>query len=328
MMYKLDSVSDNPLFEGFAFKRDKSLRGTIGLSFDFDPDAEEVQRKGRGWQAPRLAAVWVPQTVEGRVRPFNDYPCINLTVPAFSKRAVEVLREFLEPNGELLPLKSKIGEYYAYNVTRVADVLDLGKSKIKWLDKKQDIALDIFRYETQERKLRELSIFRIVEEPSTTFVTSRFVERVEEHGLIGFHFAKVWPLPPGVSWEKLDKRREKKTNARKQPITGNTVVVSLALHQSRATRTEKSRIAEVEDAVDALLVQQEYVDSPYFGSLEGEDYVDGQCRLFFSCPDANILADKLLPWFRNLEWDGKVQLLKRYGEYTDPDAREVCVEVK
>ena len=50
------------------------------------------------WKIPEL---WGP------VPSFHDYPATEL-VPCFSQRAVDALRDVLEPNGELLPAKTKI----------------------------------------------------------------------------------------------------------------------------------------------------------------------------------------------------------------------------
>jgi hypothetical protein len=126
---------------------------------------------------------------------------VNLQIPAFSRRAVEALRDFLEPNGELLPLVSSIGEYYAYNITTVVDALDHERSDILWYDGNHDIALRIRRYECRAEKLTGLSIFRLVEKPAYTFVHQVFVDRVRQHGLQGFDFTRLWPHPNSGSGE-------------------------------------------------------------------------------------------------------------------------------
>jgi hypothetical protein len=189
-LYKLRTITDDPEFEGFGFVRGESLRGNRRLAFDFDPD--DIQTKGRAWTIIPLAPIWTPQPVEGRVKPHNDFPCVNLTIPAFSRRAVEALRDFLEPNGELLPLVSPLGEYYAYNITTVADVLDHERSEIEWFNERHVSALHISRYECIPEKLAGLSIFRLVEMCSSTFVHQVFVDRVKRHGLQGFDFTRLW----------------------------------------------------------------------------------------------------------------------------------------
>ncbi len=191
-LYKLSCMTCDPEFEGFGFVRGESIRGKGRLTWDFGPDPDDIRTKGRAWTVTLLAPIWTPQPVAGRVDPREDYPCVNLTIPAFSRRAVDALRAFLEPNGELLPLISRVGEYYVYNVTTVADILDHEKSDIEWPPATRVIARQIRRYECIPEKMAGLSIFRLVEEPHLTFVHQVFVDRVRQHGLQGFHFTRLW----------------------------------------------------------------------------------------------------------------------------------------
>ena len=201
-LYNLDCITDDPEFEGFGFVREESLRGQGRLAYDFAPD--DIPTKGRSWTVTPLTPIWSPQAVLGRVKPHNDYPCVNLTIPAFSRRAVDALYDFLEPNGELLPLISPVGEYYAYNITTVVDILDHERSEIEWFNERRVSALEIRRYECVEEKLRGLSIFRLVEMSSSTFVHQVFVDRARQHRLNGFDFIRLYPLPPGASWKDRD----------------------------------------------------------------------------------------------------------------------------
>src|SRR5207253_1656606 len=111
------------LFEGLALSFEK-----YGDLLDTWP--EDWRANYQTWQPRLLKRTWPTPEVEGNVRKFNDYPCINLTSPAFSQRAVDMLRDVLEPNGELLPVRHKIGTYYFYNCTRMTNCVDLTKSKI------------------------------------------------------------------------------------------------------------------------------------------------------------------------------------------------------
>ena len=49
------------------------------------------------WQigSRRLQSVWKPVKVTGPVNAFNDYPCLELATPVFSRRAVDALEEML-----------------------------------------------------------------------------------------------------------------------------------------------------------------------------------------------------------------------------------------
>jgi hypothetical protein len=102
------------------------------------------------------------------------------------------LDDFLPPNGELLPLATDIGDYFAFNVTTVAEILDTQASTIEWFKGRNDIAKRIGGYVFRSDGLASLSIFKLVEQPSSTYVTDRFVKRVMESNLNGFNFTRLW----------------------------------------------------------------------------------------------------------------------------------------
>ncbi len=55
--------------------------------------------------------------------------------------------------------------------------------------------------------------------------------------------------------------------------------------------------------------------------------VDGEARLFLSCPDADALVDKLWPWIEALDWPREIHVVKRAGDMYDEDAPEEVVEL-
>jgi hypothetical protein len=315
-VYKLEKILDDPRYEGFGTDPPGSF-----------PNSIPPGRTSREWKVRRLRRNWAPVPVIGRVREFNDYPCVGLSHPALSRRAVEALREFLEPNGEILPLSSKLGSYYHYNVLTVADVLDRKRSEIRW-NPKPITASDIERYEFDAKKLDGLSIFRLVEQPARIFVNEAFAARARESRLRGLNFIKVWPLPAGVHWRQLaraEERRQKSKGLPKgQTVKGNTVIIRLSLAdpKSKGNKAEKRAINRLMDQLDALLVDADS-DRPAVGNLEGhDDGVAGECRLFLSCPDADALVEKLRPWLKDLSWPKGFSVRKRYGEYVDKAAPE------
>jgi hypothetical protein len=338
VLYRLEPITDNPKYEGFAFVREESIRENAvksqnRLAWDFG--ANNMQTAERAWTVLPLTPFWTPQPVIGRVRPFNDYPCVNLTVPAFSRRAVDALRDLLEPNGELLPLDSPLGEYFAYNTTTVADVLDLERSKVRWLNGEHILQhiYEIEHYECFAERIDGLSIFLLVEKPSPPHVTQLFVDRVHQCGLQGFHFVKVWPWTPSVSWREENRKQRKKelkvkTKKASIPIKGNSLVLLFSTSETEPNKAEKDQLAQLMDEIDGLLYDPKATpDAPYLGSLEGDDHHAGKIRLFLSCPDADALVEKLRPWLTTLSWPGQVQAVKRYGEFADPDCREEAVEL-
>ena len=324
-IFELNSIPDDPRFEGFAWAGEPASRlGRDSFDEDFYP------AWGGKWAVTSLAEKWRPIEVTGRVRPFNDFPCVELT-PAFSRRAVDVLGDFLRPNGELLPLKSKVGEYYAYNLHTVADILDKKKSTVtRWSS--PTLADHISHVVLKRKTLGKLSIFYLKEKADCALVTSRFVERVQQYGLNGFDFRKVWPLPKGTDWRmEYAKARRRKSKVRVkgklEEIKRHSVVLFLTLKGKSPSAAEKKRISEILNDLDAQLIIPA-LDAPYFGSLEGHDFLDGDCRIFLSCPDATALREKIGAWISLVDWNGGVSLVLRHGDLFDEDAREEWMEVK
>ena len=312
-VYRLYPFVDDPRYEGFGVRDMPS--STLGRS------------PTRDWQPKRLAATWTAPKAGGRVREFNDYPCVNLGDPAFSERAMYALRDMLEPNGELLPLTTKTNHrYFYYNVLTVADAIDIERSEIEWMTSKLVgiTALNIRRFEFRADRLAGLSIFRIVEQTTGTFVTQPFVDRVKQHRLRGFNFIKVWPLPPGAIWDPWERvKMIARGELPPEPtLKDQSVILCLRLaKQDKGTSAERKRVKALMDEADALLTGAD-PDEPDIGSLEGHEYSSGEARLFFTCPDADALAAKLLPWLKRLEWIRGLYAAKRYGAFTDATADE------
>ncbi|SFH80401.1 imm11 family protein [Planctomicrobium piriforme] len=325
-IYKLESISDNPKFEGFGMGEQPSL---MGRRDRYDDLRTEYDSKAKEWKTSRLAEIWEPLRVLGRVRPFNDFPCV-MDIPAFSVRAVEVLRDILEPNGELLPLDTSVGSYYLFNCMTVADIIDFERSKIDFLNKQT--ILDIDHLEVYEDRLDGLSIFQMRKYPNRCLVTDSVARRIREAKLEGFEFQKMWPLPTDVYWmmHRKDPRCHDELTAQpateSRPIKGNTVVLRLALEGVIPSVVEEARFETIADELDALLVNP-HRNAKYFGNLEITEFVPGEARFFLSCPDADELAKKLKPWAKTLDWPGEKWLLKRYGEFVEIEATEKAVEL-
>jgi hypothetical protein len=319
-LYRLERILDDPRYEGFASD------GTHVLTDGLPPNPRE-----RSWKKLRMTPSWRPVRVIGRVRKFNDFPCVDL-MPAFSQRAVDALRDLLVPNGELLPLLTPLGSYFAYNVTTIVDALDVRRSQIKWI-KKPLTAFEVERFEIFPAKIEGYDVFHMPETASDVYVTQAFVTRATDCGLKGFDFQRVWPFPARVDWRAVARDRRNHVLAEGLPagqtVKGNTIVIRLFLAgaKSKGTAAESRRINEIMNEIDAMLVNVRS-SAPAVGNLEGFDYgAPGECRLFLSCPDADALADELRPWLSKLDWPNGMSILKRYGVYTDKDAPETVVEL-
>jgi hypothetical protein len=300
-VFELTKRTDNPVFEGFAATNSPSLLGRNGLDDDLTP-GYGPNDKSKYWRVTSLSETWKTLKVVGRVAPFNDFPCLNMIYPAFSERACEKLGDMLEPNGELLPLDSISGRYFLYNITRIVDALDMENSVCDFWCEPPTTAVDIDHFAFREKEIASLSIFRIYDLPMCVFVTDVFARRVHEAGLNGFHFDMVWPLSKEVGWRNYNKNVQKQANPEGEKYyKQNTLVVTLKLKGAKSDGHENARIRELENELDALLATT-HVDEPYSGRYEGSDVVDGEYRMFISCPNVETLLVKLGSWLKNLNW--------------------------
>ena len=222
-VYDLTANMTDPRFRGFIIA--PGARSVLGHERAYE-DLKVIGGSSLDWQTQPLARHWKPMPVTGPVNEFNDYPCLELTKPVFSRRAVDALGSMLTANGDLLPLKTDVGEYYLYVVQTKLDALNIVRSRLTRCRKDQNAtALGIDYFDFDKSKLAGASIFRIPEQPNYTFVTDRFKDRVEQAGLNGFEFAKVWPLPEDSDWFMEHRAQQKRTNAAK--LAGEALVLSL-----------------------------------------------------------------------------------------------------
>ena len=329
-VYQLLPPLDNPLFDGLVFEGPKELMRLIyhGCS------GEEYRKNPSGWEVVRLKDRWPnpPPQATGLVRAFNDYPCIDLSIPAFSKRAVDYLRDLLEPNGELLPVQHAIGVYYVYNCTTLCDCVDLAKSVYTTFD--SGSIRDIKRYVFIESLVKDLVFFRVRVSPKMLLCTDVVRERVERHRLNGFVFVPLWSTERQCDEYLVERRRAQAAAEKWRPaegppleVKGNTVVVRLYTARKKPSKKELDLVNRIMDEIEARIYTPEQTEADYYGNIEGHDIVDYEVRIFMSTPDCDRLVEHLREYLQQLPWPGKYQVLKRYGEYVDEEAREEYVEL-
>jgi hypothetical protein len=161
---------------------------TMLLDVDFDVLA--------GLEGIPVGSAWERYAVEpidddlNAGKSLGDFPTLG-TTPTFSQHAVDALRDMLLENGELLPLTSDAGQFYAYNVTRVVDALDEHRSELKRF--RDGGIMRVIRHEFRSEIVADLAIFKV---PQLTrgpvFATDAFATRVREAHLKGFVFEEVW----------------------------------------------------------------------------------------------------------------------------------------
>jgi hypothetical protein len=107
--------------------------------------------------------------------------------------ALEAMRDILEKNCEVLPLKTEDKVQLYITNTQVLHAIDMEKSEI-WRFPKSGKIMYVKRPHFQSYLLREVDIFRDANVGSETFVSERFVNRYHEKKLRGLMFRKIQEL--------------------------------------------------------------------------------------------------------------------------------------
>jgi hypothetical protein len=318
-VFELNPIVDDPRYEGFALISKPSTIGRDSLDDDLTPGFGDAEMNPN-WRQPMLAKNWKPPKVIGRVSEFNDYPCVDFTMPAFSSRAVEALRQMLVANGELLELISDTEtRYFLYNILTISDALDRSESICDFWCDPPTTATEIDFFAFDSRKIAALSIFRIRELPMSVFVTSAFAEKVDFFGLNGFAFRKVWPLPKGTNW----RTRKNEASITRNALRQETLVVVLPFDN---TVNLTSQINHFEASVDKHL-QVKSPSDRYFGSYEGHDIINDTYRMFFSAPSANALLERIQGLVETYEWFKPVVVHLRRGRLYDTNVKEESIVI-
>lgn len=164
------------------------------LIFENEREWEKIHGKFAGYP---ISNIWAPISVKvfqdddyNKELPPSDFPTLgNLLV--FSQHALDLLKEVLNGNGEILPLLCKDCLYSVYNVTHLTNALDTNNSIIDRFDDGE--IMQIVKYEFNKQILKIAPIFKLKQTPhSDVYVTNVFVEHVQKSGLTGFDFRLIW----------------------------------------------------------------------------------------------------------------------------------------
>lgn len=124
-------------------------------------------------------------------RQASDCPYLAPGVPTLTAKSLEALRDLVEPHAEVLPLVSEDGQFFALNVTTLAEALDYEHSEVKRF--RDGGVMDVKKHAFIPGLVNGLPIFKLPEfSRSRVYVTDSFVERVQRHGLTGFKFNLLW----------------------------------------------------------------------------------------------------------------------------------------
>lgn len=105
-------------------------------------------------------------------------------------KALHILTPLIGHMVEFLPLHCEDSEFFMINVIKVIDCLDTERSEFEHLSYKR--IPRVSKYVFKANCVDDTSIFKIPENLGATFVTNSFKNSVENNGLIGLEFRKVW----------------------------------------------------------------------------------------------------------------------------------------
>ncbi len=162
-----------------------------GIHYANDADVLEFHRRFDGRS---LKYTWTGKEKFGFVQkrfPKGDTPSLSTHIPVFNLKAAKVLMDFLEPNGELLPITCNGESFFLFNVTRIVDALDEPNCKLERFDDGGVMYVD--EYAFLKEKLAGETVFKLPQLPlGWVYVTDPFVKRVRAAILKGFEFRHVW----------------------------------------------------------------------------------------------------------------------------------------
>jgi len=121
----------------------------------------------------------------------SDFPWLGAHALVMRKRAVNALCDVLEAHGEVLPLVTEDGVELSVFNARVIDALDEERSNIMRFPGTNRI-MRMVNVAFVEPALRGVDIFRLPHRAGSTYVSQYFVDRVNDSGLVGLDFKKVW----------------------------------------------------------------------------------------------------------------------------------------
>ncbi|WP_419871418.1 imm11 family protein [Candidatus Pristimantibacillus sp. PTI5] len=123
-------------------------------------------------------------------RKIIDFPNFTKSVPVLSKSSLSILKTYINPYVELLPIEHEY-ELFLVNVTNVIDCVDYARSEYDVMPSGRFGGFNSLYF--HEHCLQDEWIFKIPEKVNTSvYVTDKFRDLVIQFKLQGFEFLEVW----------------------------------------------------------------------------------------------------------------------------------------
>ena len=105
-------------------------------------------------------------------------------------------------------------------------------------------------------------------------------------------------------------------------------MLRLFLEKKSPKRVEKDQADKIVGELGALLFDTDQRDAEgYFGNVEDHEFVDYEYRVYLSSLDCSRLIEKIRVYLEKLPWEGKFQVVKRFGVYDDVSAQGEYVRI-
>ena len=111
------------------------------------------------------------------------------------------------------------------------------------------------------------------------------------------------------------------SSSKVEPVAEHAVLVYLKLSDDEfGTAEERNQNHELSDLLKTA------IETKNAGEFDGDEFGDGQCTLFMYGPNADALFQAVEPILRDSPLSFGGHAIKRYGEASDADAKEVRVD--
>lgn len=163
----------------------------IGFRFRFERAPAE-------FRCPKLIPLGLKKMGGKSIRHdvYADIPHHQVTsVLCLSGAAFSAIGPFLSKADQVFPLKSRLGEYYAINLLRVIDCLDLGRVEAQWFQQGVS-ASAIWKYAFRPRTIPRRAVFSVPQFEMATLVTEPVIQAIEERNLRGYGYRELESIEP------------------------------------------------------------------------------------------------------------------------------------
>ena len=124
--------------------------------------------------------------------PYGDISSFIPGIPVVSPRVVEVTKDLIQDQVEVLPTICSDCELYILNITNIVDAVDYTKAQVKYFPDGKKV-LRFIKLAFIREKVYGNHIFKLTEHKlSSPYVSDEFRQRILDNNLTGFKFELVW----------------------------------------------------------------------------------------------------------------------------------------